>query len=509
MDMDGEACDDVQVRHAKTFKAGCAMAVTQAPGNLARAGLRGAVWQGLAFVSGKAMVLVTTVVLARLLSPKDYGLVALALVLMAYAETIADAGVAQALVYLPPTGILARSALLISVALGALLASVAFLGAPAIATLFGLPAVVPLVQVLGLSVLATACGAVPEALLRRDLKFKQLTAAPVIRAATMGAVTLTLAFSGHGAWSLAVGTAAGSMAYATTCWFLIRRTAPWQLWRVNGSSLTANIRYGAPVAGSNLLARLIFDVDYLVIGLLLGAQALGLYTLAFRLPEALILNVFFVLSTVLFPLYAQVKGDHQRLRDGYLRSVQIQTLYGLTTGVGLAVVAPVLVPVLFGPRWADSVVPLVFLALYAAARSLGAGANDVYKAIGRPGISIRVSVVRLIILAPVLWLSARWGIVGVAAAQLVVAVVFACGMQTVAARVIGIRSRRLLKAAIPGLACGAAAAVAGLGTLALPALGAIPTLMLVVVTGVGLVYIVLRFGFRELHDEVLKLARKA
>jgi PST family polysaccharide transporter len=483
--------------------------MTQAPGTLARAGLRGAVWQGLAFVSGKGIVLVTTVVLARLLSPNDYGLVALALVLMAYAETIADAGVAQALVYLPPTGVIARSALLMSVALGAVLAAVAFLGAPAIAALFGLPAVAPLVQVLGLSVFATACGAVPEALLRRDLRFKQLTAAPVIRAGTMGVVTLTLAFAGYGAWSLALGTAAGSMAYASTCWFLVRHNAPWQLWRVDRKSLEANLQYGAPVAGSNLLARLIFDVDYLVIGLLLGTHALGLYTLAFRLPEALILNVFFVLSTVLFPLYAQVKGDQLRLRDGYLRSVQVQTLYGVTTGVGLAVVAPVLVPVLFGPRWTESIMPLVFLALYAAARSLGAGANDVYKAIGRPGISIRVSVVRLIILAPVLWFSAQWGIVGVAAAQLTVALVFACGMQTVAARVIGIRPRRLVKAAIPGLACGAAAAVAGLGVLALPALGPIPTLVLVVVTGIALVYVVLRLGFRELHDEVLKLARKS
>jgi len=86
---------------------------------------------------------------------------------------------------------------------------------------------------------------------------------------------------------LAVGTAAGSVAYAITCWILIGPKGPWQVWRVSKAALTATINYGAPVAGSNLLARLIFDVDYLIIGLLLGAQALGYYTLAFRLPEAL------------------------------------------------------------------------------------------------------------------------------------------------------------------------------------------------------------------------------
>jgi len=483
--------------------------MTYAPGDLARTGVRGAAWQGLAFVAGKMIVLITTIVLARLLSPTEYGLVALALVLMAYAETVADAGVAQALVYLPRTGVVARSALFLSVLLGAVLATAAFLAAPWIAGLFNLPDAAPLVQVLGISVLATSFGAVPEALLRRDLKFKPLTAAPVIRAATMGTVTLGLAFTGHGAFSLAVGTAAGSVGYALTCWFLVRRNAPWQIWRVGRDALRANIAYGAPVAGSSLLARLIFDVDYLIIGLLLGAQALGYYTLAFRLPEALILNVFFVLSTVLFPLYAQVRTDPDRLRDGYLKSVQIQSLYGVTAGVGLAVLAPVLVPLLFGQRWTDAVLPLVFLALYAAVRSLGAGANDVYKALGRPGLSIAISVVRLVILVPALLFAARWGIVGVAVAQLAVAFVFACGMQAVAARVIKIRARRLVRAAGPGLVCGAAVAVAGLGTLALPVFGPVVTTAVVVIVAIGLVYAILRLGFPSLFSELLKFVRRA
>ena len=482
--------------------------MTYAPGELKRQGFRGALWQGLAFASGRVIVLVTTVVLARLLSPAEYGLVALALVLMAYADTIADAGVGQALVYLPKTPVIARSALLLSVALGAVLALVAVLAADSVEDLVGLNGVAPLVQVLGVSVLATACASVPEAVMRRDLKFRQLTAAPVLRAATMGTVTLYLAFNGHGAWSLAVGTAAGSVAYAATCWFLIRQDAPWQIWRVSRAAIGENIRFGAPVAGSSMLARAIFDVDYLVIGVVLGAHALGLYTLAFRLPEALILNVFFVLSTVLFPLYTQVRGDRQRLRDGYLKSVTVQALYGITAGVGLAAVAPVLVPVLFGRQWEESVIPLVFLALYAAARSLGAGANDVYKAMGRPGLSIWVSVVRLIVLLPALILASRWGISGVACAQMAVAVAFAFLMQGVAAKVMGTRLRRIIRAAAPGLVCGAAVALVGLLNFAEPVLGPVPTLAVMIAAGVGLVYVVLRFGYRELHDEILGLFKR-
>ncbi|WP_426997060.1 lipopolysaccharide biosynthesis protein [Pseudarthrobacter sp. N5] len=482
--------------------------MTYAPGELARAGARGAMWQGLAYAAGKMIVLVAIIVLARLLSPQEYGLVALALALMAYAETIADAGVAQALVYLPRTGEVARSALLISVVLGGLLATGAVLAAPMVADLFNLPDVAPLVRVLAISLLATSLAAVPEALLRRDLRFKRLTAAPVLRAATMGTVTLILAFTGHGAWSLAIGTAAGSVSYAAACWFLLPGRAPWQIWRVRKDALLANLKYGAPAAGSTLLARMIFDIDYLIIGLLMGAQALGFYTLAFRLPEMVIINIFFVLSSVMFPIYTQMRNEPERLRGGYLKSVQIQSLYGVTAGVGLAVVAPVLVPVLFGEQWTDAVLPLVFLSLYAAARSMGVGANDVYKAIGRPGLSIGISLVRLAILAPALLYASRWGIVGVACAQLVVALLFALGMQMVAAKVIHLKPRQLLRAFVPGLVCGVAVAAAGLGTLAVPLLGGVTTTIVVVILGIAVVYAILRLGFSSLHDELLQLVRR-
>ncbi|GAB5078274.1 lipopolysaccharide biosynthesis protein [Arthrobacter sp. AD-310] len=476
-------------------------------GDLARAGASGAMWQGLAFVSGRLIVLATTVVLARLLSPEEYGLVAFALVLMLYTESVADAGVAQALVYLPRTKVMAQSALLISLGLGTSLALIVALGAPLTSEVFGFPAAVPLIQVISVSIFATSCGAVPEALLRRDLRFRQLTAAPVIRAALMGSVTLLLAFQGQGALSLALGTVAGSVGYAATCWYLVRHDAPWRFWRSSWHSIRANLSFGAPVAGSSLLARLIFDVDYLIIGLVLGAQALGYYTLAFRLPEALILNVFFVLSTVLFPLYTQVRDDPYRLRAGYLKSMQIQALYGVPAGVGLAVLAPVLVPLLFGPQWGDAVLPLTLLAIYAAVRSLGAGANDVYKALGRPGLSITISIIRLLILVPVLFFATQWGIAGIASAQLAVAVIFAVGMQTVAAKVIRIRTSMMFQAVLPGLVCGAAVAVSGLITLVLPLLGGAATAVLVIFVALPMVYLILRLGFPELHKDLLTLVR--
>ncbi len=479
------------------------------PGTLARAGASGALWQGLAQVVGKSIVLITTIVLARLLSPQEYGLVALALVLMAYAESIADAGVAQALIYLERNTETARAAMLISVLTGFILAITAVAAAPAIASFFDNPEVAPLVRVLAVSLLATSLGAVPEALLRRRLRFQRLTAATVVRAVITGVVTVSLAVAGYGAWSLAIGTVAGSVSYSLACWLLVHEVVPWQIWRARADDLKATIAYGAPVAGSTLLARLIFDVDYLIIGRLLGAQALGYYTLAFRLPEFIIINVFFVLSSVMFPLYARARNDPQRLRRGYLRSVQIQSLYGVSAGVGLAVVAPFVVPLVFGAKWLPAVVPLALLSLYAAARSMGAGANEVYKAVGRPGISIGISLVRLAILVPVLIMAARWGgIVGVAWAQFGVAILFAIGMQAVAARVMQLRAWDLLSAISPALLCGAVVALVGVVGLRLP-LPPAASAVIVVVTGVAAVAGVLRLAYPSLLGELFKLARPA
>ena len=131
------------------------------------------------------------------------------------------------------------------------------------------------------------------------------------------------------------------------------------------------------------------------------------------MPELLILNVFFVLSTVAFPVYSRMGSDRARLGDGYLYSVRIYSLYGVCAGVGVAVSAPLLVPVVFGDPWRGAIAPLVALALYASCRAIGVGANDVYKAIGRPGLSLWISLVRLAVLVPALWLGAvTWGITG-------------------------------------------------------------------------------------------------
>jgi PST family polysaccharide transporter len=424
-------------------------------------------WQGSSYLFGKITVLATTLVLARLLFPEDFGLVALAMVFITYADSVADLGVAQALVYLPRSARTTRAALLSALTFGVLLAGGAALGAPAIAALFGEPDVAPLIRLLGFSLLAGAVASVPEALMRRDLQFRRLSVAAVVRSVVAGVVSIVLALLGFDAASLVWGTVAGTVVYATVAWLAVPDRPDLWLWRTDRASLRAVLAFGLPAAGGMLLAKLIFDIDYLVVGRELGAEALGFYTMAFRLPELLIINVFFVVSSVTFPLYSQARGDGDRLRRGYLTSVRIQAAYGVCAGLGVAAVAPVLVPVLLGSNWAPAIAALVPLAVYAALRSLGAGANDVYKALGRPGLSVKISLLRLVVLVPTLIYATRWGFAGVAWAQALAAGAFVVLMQGVALRVLGLRWAALLRALAPGVVGGLATGAGALLVVAL------------------------------------------
>jgi PST family polysaccharide transporter len=457
---------------------------------------------GLAQVASKATVLITTVVLARLLAPEEFGLVALSLVLIVYAEAVADAGVAQALVYLPRSRTASRAALLCSLVAGVVLTAVVVAGAPLIADFFGRPDMTPLVRLLAVSLLATSFAAVPEALLRRDLRFPRVSAATVLRTLVMGSCSVALAFAGHGAWALAWGTVAGSVAYAAILWVLAGSRPDLALWRTSRADLREVLGFGVPAAGSSLLARLIFDIDYLIVGRIAGAVAVGYYTLAFRIPELLIVNVFFVLSGVTFPLYSRMRDDAGRLGRSYLFSVRLFSLYGVCAGVGLAVAAPFVVPVVFGETWSDAVVPLVALALYASCRAVGVGANDVFKALGRPGLSVRLSLVRLVVLAPALVAAAHWwGMVGVAWAQLATSLLFTLLLQGVAIRVLGLTWRELGAAVAPAVLAGAAVAVAGLALAQLP-LAPVASLVVVVAGGAAAAFAVLLAGYPSLVRDV-------
>jgi PST family polysaccharide transporter len=220
-----------------------------------------------------------------------------------------------------------------------------------------------------------------------------------------------------------------------------------------------------------------------------------------------IINVFFVLSAVAFPMFSRLRGDLSSMGTAYLFSVRLYSLYGVSAGVGLAVLAPLTVPLLFGPRWQAAVGPLVALALYAACRSIGVGANEVYKALGRPGLALVLSLLRIAVLVPALILGARLGgIVGVAWAQVIASLAMAFLMQARAAQVLQLRMSQLGRAIVPGLLAGLVVLAVGLPVSRLPFPSGVTVVLVLTAAIVGVV-LVLWVVQRPLLRELIGLLR--
>lgn len=382
---------------------------------------RQAAWNYLVFALSKSSTLLMTVVVARILDPTEFGLFALALLVVNLFEYVKDLGVGAALVQnrrdwstLAPTGL--TLSVLFGVVASALLAATADLTAGALKH----PELAPMIRVLAIALALSALSTVPAAWLRRSMNFRARILPEFAGAVAKTGITIGLAFAGFGVWSLVYGQLAAVAVITPLYWLAARRAPRLGFDRAAGSEL---IRFGIPVTAVTLLAYAIYNVDYLAVGTRLGADDLGLYTLAYRLPELLVLNLCVVVSDVLFSALSGLQHDRDGLGSHYLQALPVVMALTAPLGIGMAVAAGPLVQTLYGDQYAGSAPILVVLALYTVIYSASFHAGDVFKAIGRPGVLTAVSAAKLIVVIGPIWWAAGYNAVLVAWALLATEVV--------------------------------------------------------------------------------------
>ncbi|QIK68263.1 oligosaccharide flippase family protein [Nocardioides sp. HDW12B] len=449
--------------------------------NLGSVARRGFLWQGLAFGLAKGTMLLTTIVAARVLGPDDFGFVSLAIVLVLAVCVVADAGASQALVYLDAARERFAPALLVALASSTVLALAWAALSPVVADQLGRPDDALMVGTLAFVIVLTALGQSPDALLRKELKFSRRLPAEMARGLTRAGVAVGLVLAGVGPWALVWGEVAGAATYAVTSWLMARpRLGPPRTWLARDER-RAVLGFGLPVALNGALATAVINVDYVVVGWLLGTTAVGIYLVGFRIPELLVNSVFQVFSQVTYPVYTRLNGDRERLGRAYLLALRVQSLWGLSVGTTVAVLSPVLVPVLFGEQYADSVTVMQAIAAYVVLGSLSTGVTDLFKAVGKPHYGAMLQAARLVVLVPTLVVATQWGLTAVAVAVALVALVFVVVVQRLACRLLGLRWSALAATLrVPVLAAVAAGVV---GSLAMVGLAGAPGAVTMVLAG--------------------------
>jgi PST family polysaccharide transporter len=165
----------------------------------------------------------------------------------------------------------------------------------------------------------------------------------------------------------------------------------------------------------DILNQITDNIDYVIVGRLFGVVPLSIYTLAYRLPEMLLIGNLWIMGGVMFPAFSRVQDRPDDLRRGFLASIRIVQMIALPVSVGLLVAADPIVRVVFGDQWLEVIPVLRVLAIYGWVYSLGYHVGGVYKAIGRPDIILKLSILTLAIILPALLIGARYGgIIGVA-----------------------------------------------------------------------------------------------
>jgi PST family polysaccharide transporter len=406
-------------------------------------------WAGASLVGSRTVVFVTTLVLARLLTPTDFGVVAAGMVLLTFLEMGLDLGIAAALVYEQEKGITPRvqTAFTLNLIVATALTAVGIAAAPLVASFFDLPDYDAMFRVLALYLLVRGVGQVSDALLRRNLQFKRRAVVDITRAVVRAAVAVSLAVAGAAAWSIVAGVLAGETA-ATIAVLSLARLRP--TFGLNRHVARELLRFGVPSTATRVTNEFSTNCDYLVIGNRLGATTLGYYTLAFRLPELLIGNVLWIFSTVAFPTYSRVRtqGRHP-LQRTMLRALRLTSLFGFTMGCYLAILSRDVVQVLFSEKWAPAAAPMTLISLAIGVSAVGYASGDMFPALGRPAALLAIDVPITLTLFAGYLLAAPYGMTAVAAVHLALGVVYALIRLIVANRLVGAGTRDTLEALRP------------------------------------------------------------
>jgi O-antigen/teichoic acid export membrane protein len=274
---------------------------------------------------------------------------------------------------------------------------------PLIAQFFDEPRVTEILRVLSVIFVVTTYGSIQEAVIVKQLDFRKRFIPQFARTFSKGAISISLAFMGYGVWSLVWGQV-GSTVLVGAIYFIMTRWKPQLIFDARlGRQLMG---YGSQLILLGFLSAIVRNIDYIFIGRFMDSSQLGIYTLAYRLPELVIISLVIVVGQALFPAYTKIQNDDEKLRHGFLVMIRYMSLITFPLGMGMLIVAPEFVHVFYTEKWAAAIPVMQVLAIYAAITTLNFNVGDIYKATGRPYLLNIISIIRIGIAIPLLWIAA-------------------------------------------------------------------------------------------------------
>ncbi|MCZ7568441.1 MAG: lipopolysaccharide biosynthesis protein [Ardenticatenaceae bacterium] len=387
---------------------------------------RGVAWISGARIATKALNFFEFLILARLLAPQYFGLVAIADLAINALQLFQELGFGAALIYRKDrVREAASTAHWLIITSSTLLFLIAFAAAGPIARLFSNEPgdalqVIPILRVLAFTMVLDSISQVALVMMAKELDFGRKVIPEVVTQVGGAVLTLSLALSGVGVWSIVWGRIFEAASLAMVIWFFTR----WRpAFRLDPGLAREMFAYAKHIGGSQILVFFITNIDDAFVARINGAAALGLYGLAYKLSNMPATEISKVVAQVTFPAFATVQDDLQRLRRAFLKTTRLVSLLSIPVSICIITFADDFIRNAYGIRWEGAILPLQLMGVYGLLRSVAVNMGSILKAGGKPQWLMGIATWRLATMALLLYPAARfWGIVGVSALSAAVSI---------------------------------------------------------------------------------------
>lgn len=412
--------------------------------------LSGFRWTASVRLLSQVITWAITLVVIRLLTPADYGLLAMATVFVSFIAMFSELGLGAAVVQKADVDDqLLKRAFGVILILHFSLAALLLISAPLIGSFYDEPRVVSVIRIFSLQFVLAGFAVIPNAQLQRKMEFRNRSLLDLTSAIVASVTTLVMAFSGAGVWALVVGSLLSQVVKTIG----INWLSPFFLWpEFSVKGMNSLLRFGGHFTAIQVLWVFLSQVDVLICAKLLGKEVLGFYSVAMDLASLPSQRILGLVNQVAFPTFSRMQHDLPKVGASVLVGVRILSFFGFPVLWGMSSISPEMVEVVLGGKWIPSTVPMQILALIIPLRMVGNFVATAIQGVGRSDIVLKNIIWACAMFPLAFFIGANWwGLLGLSVAwALVSPLVFLQAMMR-GLPVIGLRMSQLGLAMLPAV----------------------------------------------------------
>lgn len=406
--------------------------------------LKGSKWVLISTILSKSFQFLTTIILARLLLPADFGIIAISQIIIGIVSLFQDMGMTQALIQKKENiEESADTVFLFNIFWSLILYIALFIAAPYISSFFKNDEAVSVLRVLCLSFLFQPFNIISNSFMKRGFYFRSLLNITLLPIIFSGILSIILAYFGFGVWALVFGILTGNLLNTILGWLSIS----WRpAFKFNMGITKDMLNFGGAISMQNVIMWFENTFDDILVGRRLGTSLLGVYRLGFNIAVLPATQIAGSITDVVYSTFTKLQDDKKELKRFFLYIIKYVSLITFPIGVVIFSTAKIFIPVLLGNNWIHAVPVIQLVSLYGTIGSITFAIPTLCRAVGRPELFLRYLILLLFIIVPVYMYAVPYGLKAISMVHLIIAIVFLPYILSIGMRLLNINTFEIINA---------------------------------------------------------------